>query len=254
MTEQALLAGRHLFRVGAPRQITAGCMTIVGHRSIRSFSTIMAPAKVISTEPLENSRSKFVTLTKISYQDEEGKQRVWECAERKVVKGHTGKDAVAILAILKSKTDAFPLSTVIIEQYRPPIDKLVIGLLNTGANPEDPEEGPEIAALRELEEETGYKAALKDVIECSSSIVSDPGMTTAKLKLVVVKMELEDKMEYPVAHPDHGEHIAVKVVELAKLKLELEEYDRKGFVVDARLFHFASGYAMAERIRSGLFS
>ena len=35
--------------------------------------------------------------------------------------------AVAILAILKSKTNAFPLSTVILEQYRPPLDKHVIG-------------------------------------------------------------------------------------------------------------------------------
>jgi 8-oxo-dGTP pyrophosphatase MutT (NUDIX family) len=49
------------------------------------------------------------------------------------------------------------------------------GLLNAGANPKDPEEGAEIAALRELEEETGYKASLEDVIECSSSIVCDPG-------------------------------------------------------------------------------
>lgn len=35
--------------------------------------------------------------------------------------------AVAIFAILRSKTNAFPLSTVIIEQYRPPIDKIIIG-------------------------------------------------------------------------------------------------------------------------------
>lgn len=35
--------------------------------------------------------------------------------------------AVAILTILRSKTNAFPLSTVIIEQYRPPVDKFVIG-------------------------------------------------------------------------------------------------------------------------------
>lgn len=48
------------------------------------------------------------------------------------------------------------------------------------------------------------------------------GMTTAKMKLVVVKVELEDKMEYPVANPDPGEHIVVKVVELAQLKGVLE--------------------------------
>jgi hypothetical protein len=35
--------------------------------------------------------------------------------------------AVAILAIIQSETNAFPTSTVIIEQYRPPIDKFIIG-------------------------------------------------------------------------------------------------------------------------------
>jgi ADP-ribose pyrophosphatase len=43
-------------------------------------------------------------------------------------------------------------------------------------------------------------------------------MTTARMKLVVVKVELEDKMEYPAANPDPGEHIVVRVVELAQLK------------------------------------
>jgi hypothetical protein len=37
--------------------------------------------------------------------------------------------AVAVLAILRSKTNAFPLSTVVIEQYRPPIDKYIIGTI-----------------------------------------------------------------------------------------------------------------------------
>jgi len=35
--------------------------------------------------------------------------------------------AVAVLAILHSKVSAFPPSTVIIEQYRPPIGKYIIG-------------------------------------------------------------------------------------------------------------------------------
>ena len=35
--------------------------------------------------------------------------------------------AVAILALIRSKTRAFPLSTVIVEQYRPPFGKFVVG-------------------------------------------------------------------------------------------------------------------------------
>lgn len=52
--------------------------------------------------------------------------------------------------------------------------------------------------------------------------VSHAGMTTAKMKLVVVKVELKDKLEYPVANPDPGEHIIVRVVELAGLKRVLQ--------------------------------
>ncbi|KAG6379095.1 NUDIX hydrolase domain-like protein [Boletus reticuloceps] len=215
----------------------------------------MSDPKVLSTEPLDNAHSKFVALTKIHYQDQDGKKRVWECAERKVVQGHTGKDAVAIFAILKSKTDAFPLSTVIIEQYRPPLDKYVIefpaGLVNAATHASGPDEEAQVAALRELEEETGYKATQQDVVECTPVLACDPGMTTARMRLVVVKVELEDGMEYPPASPDPGEHIVVKVVELAQLKRVLEDYNKKGFIVDARLSHFASGYDIAERIRNG---
>jgi hypothetical protein len=37
--------------------------------------------------------------------------------------------AVAILAIIKSKNKSFQPSTVVIEQYRPPIDKFIIGIM-----------------------------------------------------------------------------------------------------------------------------
>lgn len=49
-----------------------------------------------------------------------------------------------------------------------------------------------------------------------------PGMTTARMKLVVVKVELKDEMEYPAASPDPGEHIVVRVVELAQLTRVLQ--------------------------------
>lgn len=72
-------------------------------------------------------------------------QRKWECAERKT-RGSSGIDgvifalfvtlseadlfrrlAVAILALIRSEKNSFPPSTVIIEQYRAPIGKFIIG-------------------------------------------------------------------------------------------------------------------------------
>ncbi|KAJ7470434.1 NUDIX hydrolase domain-like protein [Mycena latifolia] len=151
--------------------------------------------------------------------------------------------AVAVLAIIRSKTNAFPLSTIVIEQYRPPIDKFIIGLIDEG-------ETPEQAAIRELEEETGYKAS--GVVEATPVVVCDPGMTTANMKLVVLNVDLPDKMETPEQKLEAGEFIVKRVVELSKLNQELK--GRQGFVVDARLAHWASGYELSRRIAGGEFA
>lgn len=47
-------------------------------------------------------------------------------------------------------------------------------------------------------------------------------MTNANMKLVVLSVVLDDKMEIPAAQLEVGEFIVTKVVELAKLKTELE--------------------------------
>jgi ADP-ribose pyrophosphatase len=147
---------------------------------------------------------------------------------------HLQSIAVAILAIIKSKTNSFPPSTVVVEQYRPPIDKFIIelpagaikrtsvtckftqsliGLIDEG-------ETPEQTAIRELEEETGLKA--DSVVESSPVVVSDPGMTNANMKLVVLNVTLEDKLELPDQKLEQGEFIVRKVIPVDRLYEELK--------------------------------
>ncbi|KAF9070334.1 NUDIX hydrolase domain-like protein [Rhodocollybia butyracea] len=195
--------------------------------------------KIVSIQDLPTHEAKWITLKKITYTDAEGKERLWEVAQRKTRKS-SGIDAVAILAILKSKTNDFPPSIVVVEQYRPPIDKYIVelpaGLIDEG-------ETPEQAAIRELEEETGYKA--DSVVESSPVLVADPGMTNANMKLVVLNVTLADKLETPDQKLDAGEFIVRRVIELKGLLAELKVYDSKGFILDARLHHLAAGYTMA---------
>jgi len=47
-------------------------------------------------------------------------------------------------------------------------------------------------------------------------------MTNANMKLVILSVVLDDKMETPTPQLEAGEFIVTKVVELAKLKTELE--------------------------------
>ncbi|KAH9951439.1 NUDIX hydrolase domain-like protein [Amylocystis lapponica] len=203
--------------------------------------------KILSTEDLPVSEAKWVTLKKIHWSDQEGKQRQWECAERKT-RGSSGIDAVAILAVLRSETNAFQPSTVIIEQFRAPVGKFVVelpaGLIDEGETAEE-------TAIRELEEETGFKGS--KILESSPLLVCDPGMTTANMKLVMVDVPFPDKLEKSDQKLEAGEFITIRIVELPKLVAELKEYEQRGFVIDARLSHFASGYEMAERIRDANF-
>ncbi|KAG8730923.1 hypothetical protein FRC12_019998, partial [Ceratobasidium sp. 428] len=83
----------------------------------------------------------------------------------------------------------------------------------------DSGETAEQTAIRELEEETGYKAS--GVAQVSPLLVSDPGMTSANMKLVAVNVEIQEGEE-PAQKLDEGEHIVKRVVELDKLLGELE--------------------------------
>ncbi|KAH9925323.1 NUDIX hydrolase domain-like protein [Fomitopsis serialis] len=231
--------------------------------------------KILSKEDLPTSEAKWVALKKLYWSDQEGKQRTWECAER-TTRGSSGIDAVAILAILRSESNAFQPSTVIIEQYRPPVDKYVIGkcrdVLIVRVGLIDEGETAEEAAIRELQEETGFKASkVLDSSPCKFGpwFAHDgngltAGMTTANMKLVAVDVPFPDKLEQSAQKLEPGEYITARIVELAKLADELKEYEKKvwmcvtahahcrslslyikGFVVDARLSHFAIGIEMA---------
>ncbi|KAI0305855.1 NUDIX hydrolase domain-like protein [Multifurca ochricompacta] len=201
--------------------------------------------KILSTEDLSTSDARWVSLKKINWQDQEGKKRVWEAADRRT-RGGSGIDAVAILALIRSKTRAFPISTVIIEQYRPPIGKFIVelpaGLIDDG-------ETPEKAAIRELQEETGYEA--DRVLNSSAILASDPGMSTANMKLVVLDVPLDGDMVSPNQNLQDGEAIVRRTIEVKNLYHELKEYEKKDYVIDARLLHLAAGFDLAERLRTG---
>lgn len=172
------------------------------NRSLQLFRhfTMSAPAqapKIRRIGPLPTEEAKWTELRKIEWTDQEGKDRVWEAAARKT-RGKGGIDAVAITPILRHPNK--PPSTMIILQYRPPVEAICVefpaGLIDEG-------ETPEQAAVRELKEETGYEGKVCEhsptiscqpgmtnasiqVLDCSPTIVADPGLTNANMQVRLI--------------------------------------------------------------------
>jgi ADP-ribose pyrophosphatase len=97
--------------------------------------------KVVKVEELPSSEAKWIEFQKISWQDQTGKDRVWEAAARKT-RGKAGVDAVAITTIIRHPSR--PVSTIIILQYRPPVDAVCVEL---PAGLVDEKESPSEASL-----------------------------------------------------------------------------------------------------------
>ncbi|EGO58401.1 hypothetical protein NEUTE1DRAFT_146762 [Neurospora tetrasperma FGSC 2508] len=203
---------------------------------------------------LSPQSSKWITLQQIHYIDQTGKPRLWEVAARKTRSTPTassagGIDAVAMCNILLHPRR--PPSTILVIQYRPPMDAYTVewpaGLIDQG-------ETPEKAAIREFKEETGYDCVVKNV---SPIQAADPGLSNTNMVMATVEVNLkeedgEDQM--PEQKTEVGEHIERVVVPMAELYERLVEYSKKErHVVAAKLFHFAMGMHFATTERYGVF-
>ncbi|KAF2737586.1 hypothetical protein EJ04DRAFT_430686 [Polyplosphaeria fusca] len=192
---------------------------------------------VTAIDALPASEARWIEFQKISWNDQAGKSRVWEAASRKT-RGKSGVDAVAISTVIRHPNRS--PSTIIILQYRPPVDAICVEF---PAGLVDEKETPSDASLRELHEETGYQGKLKYI---SPTIVSDPGMSTANMQLATVEVTLKEGDKEPEQALDDGEFIERVVVPLDDLYSRLIKYSDEGKKVDARLWHWAAGLHFAK--------
>jgi ADP-ribose pyrophosphatase len=97
---------------------------------------------------------QYLFVHRITYTDPEGTQRDWEASERLTRPKGSDIDGVGVVAILQdpSKPDQ-PPRILLQKQWRPPVNATVI---EVPAGLIDPKETPEVCAVRELKEETGY--------------------------------------------------------------------------------------------------
>lgn len=130
-------------------------------------------------------------------------------ASREIVK-HPG--AVAVIPLLGDKM-------IVVEQYRKPLEKSQVeipaGKLDSG-------EEPLKAALRELEEETGYRT---DNIRLVSSFYTSPGFADE-----IIHMYIAEDLVKGTANLDEDEFLDCEAITLE----QAQQYMRDGLISDAK--------------------
>lgn len=175
-------------------------------------------------------KGKFLELNLITYQNEDGKQNLWETCDRTTRNGSI--DGVDIIATLKEKNEKDKL--ILIIQYRPPTERYV---LEFPAGLIDKNETIEECAIRELKEETGY---LGKVTRVSPILVYEPGMTSANTKVIEIEClkEENEKIEQKL---DETEHIQVILIEKENLYDKILELSKENILIDSKVYTFVLG-------------
>ncbi|MFC4777488.1 NUDIX hydrolase [Paenibacillus sp. GCM10023252] len=128
---------------------------------------------------------------------------------REIVK-HPG--AAAVMALVDGKL-------LVVEQYRKALEKFQIEI---PAGKLDGAEDPILAAARELEEETGYKA---DKLKLVSAFFTSPGFADEKLYLYFA-----DQLTLGEKNPDEDEFLDVQAITYEQAEAYIEE----GRISDAK--------------------
>lgn len=178
--------------------------------------------QIVGVEILAQSRATVTKAT--SYLDRNGERKSWSYIERV-----GGREA----AVVAARTRATG-SLVMIRQYRVPFGRPLIEL---PAGLVDPGETPGQAALRELEEETGYSGTIARV---GPAVSSSSGLTTETFYLVDAVVD-----ETPSGRLRRGgsEEIEVFTVAPGDAGRRLEEWQRLGELLDCKAYLVLLGMA-----------
>ena len=191
-------------------------------RSIHMSKNKPELAKLISSRPVsDTSECKWIGLQKLTYQDPNGNVREWDNAVRKT-RSKGGIDGVGVLAILRFQDK--PDEILLQKQFRPPVEGVCIEM---PAGLIDGDESPEIAALRELKEETGY---IGKILHSSPVIFNDPGFTNTNLSLVTVLIDMSlPENQNPETELEENEYIECFSVPLANMADEMVKLHKQGY-------------------------
>ncbi|KAG5267589.1 hypothetical protein AALO_G00223420 [Alosa alosa] len=179
---------------------------------------------------------KWVKLERTTYVDPADKIRTWETAKRTTRPSNTDADGVGIIAILKRTLHKD--CVVMVKQFRPPMG---CHTLEFPAGLIDNDETAEIAALRELKEETGYKG---EVVGVTPVTCLDPGLSNCTTQIVMVNINGDDVEN--VNPTQQLEFVEVILLPLDEFQKKIDEVIKKGNIsVDSKVYIYAMGMSQA---------
>jgi len=151
--------------------------------------------RTVSSEPI--FQGKVISLQVDTVQLPDG-----ATATREIVK-HPG--AAAVLALLDDKM-------LVVEQYRKPLEKFQVEI---PAGKLDPGEEPIVAAARELEEETGYRAGK---LRPLNAFYTSPGFADEKLYVFIAEDLVKGQ-----SRPDEDEFLNVEAITFEQAQAYIRE-------------------------------
>ena len=235
---------QHTTRMWRLRRGGAACVGLAASACLATCDALnsgggLGSARVVSREDVAATR--WLKLQTLTYKDPTGRDRKWDVCQRTTRSESAavaGVDAVVVLALLRSNKSP-EVETLLVQQFRPPVDKVTVelpaGLIDKG-------ETAEVAALRELKEETGYVGT---AATCSGPLAMSPGLTDESVKLVVCEIDMDRPENIkPVQHLEESEFIRVLRVPVRTLSSELSRLEAEGAMPMEGLHLLAVGLAL----------